>query len=313
MSESAMEESTAASEKNPHEQEMGLVPFLSRELWIETGSGSQILAEMVESALSLLSRKDIIAIDYDLLFEKAVKLLDKGHYGEGINLLLQCSENNNIKAQCKLALCYEQGTGVEKNLELAFKWYRKSAELESPYAMYCIGLCYMNGEGVGLNQEEAVKWFYKAAPEDGTGFSVAYDALGICFRDAKGVSQDYNKSFFYFKLGSENGLASSQSFLGDCYRKGYGTSQDKKMAAYWYEKSAEQGNVNSQNNISVCYYTGAGVEQNIIKAYKWLKLAILGGKASDAKNLELIKNKMSEDQIDEGDELVSNFRAITGN
>ena len=62
-----------------------------------------------------------------------------------------------------LGLCYEFGDGIEKDMEDAAKWYRKSAEEECESAMYRLGLCYGKGEGVEKSPTEAVKWFKKAA------------------------------------------------------------------------------------------------------------------------------------------------------
>ena len=51
-----------------------------------------------------------------------------------MNLFLKSSEQGNIKAFCNLAICYEEGAGVEKNLETAIAYYRKAAKLGDKFA-----------------------------------------------------------------------------------------------------------------------------------------------------------------------------------
>jgi len=43
-------------------------------------------------------------------------------------LCQNAAENGNIKAQFNLALLYENGEGIEQNLEKALYWYQKAAE-----------------------------------------------------------------------------------------------------------------------------------------------------------------------------------------
>ncbi len=47
---------------------------------------------------------------------------------ENINSLLENANNGDAVSQYKLGRAYETGDGVEKNMETAIMWYRKSAE-----------------------------------------------------------------------------------------------------------------------------------------------------------------------------------------
>ena len=44
--------------------------------------------------------------------------------------LIKQAEQGDAKAQVALAMAYLQGEGVEENLEKAFHWFSKAAELE---------------------------------------------------------------------------------------------------------------------------------------------------------------------------------------
>ena len=68
-------------------------------------------------------------------------------------------------AQCDLGNCYKQGRGVEKNLEKAVEWYRKSAEQGYDRGQFCLAGCFENGEGVPKDKEKALQWYKKAADQ----------------------------------------------------------------------------------------------------------------------------------------------------
>ena len=79
--------------------------------------------------------------------------------------LAQRANRGRADAQCSIGLCYENGTGIEKNDEEAVRWYRKAAEQGFAPAQSKLGFSYMRGTGVEKNEEEAVRWFRKAAKQ----------------------------------------------------------------------------------------------------------------------------------------------------
>ena len=69
----------------------------------------------------------------------------------------------DTKAMNNLGVCYERGTGVKVNLEMAFEWYLKAADLGDVYGCFNVGECYYHGKGVEQNAELAFEWYMKAA------------------------------------------------------------------------------------------------------------------------------------------------------
>ena len=67
--------------------------------------------------------------------------------------------------QFEIGLRYDNGTGVEKNLKQAAKWYRRAAEQGNPKAQFNLASLYENGQGVEKNLELAMKWYKKAAEQ----------------------------------------------------------------------------------------------------------------------------------------------------
>ena len=71
-----------------------------------------------------------------------------GDYTKAVEYFQKSAEQGNAVAQCNLAQCYENGSGVTKNYAEAVKWYRKSAEQGYAAAQFNLGVCYDKGNGV---------------------------------------------------------------------------------------------------------------------------------------------------------------------
>ena len=91
---------------------------------------------------------------------------DKGQYKKALILWSPLANSGDLIAQNYLGIQYYLGLGVERNLELAKKWYEKAASKGFADAQYNLGVMYMNGELVGQDILTASMWFY-AASENG--------------------------------------------------------------------------------------------------------------------------------------------------
>lgn len=82
---------------------------------------------------------------------------------EAVKWFYQAALTGHVRAQYSLALCFQQGRGVECNRVKAARWYLKAAEGGSTRAMYNTALCYLSGEGITRNYQESRKWMKRAA------------------------------------------------------------------------------------------------------------------------------------------------------
>jgi TPR repeat protein len=68
--------------------------------------------------------------------------------------LLTIAANFDIPDACfDLAICFEKGNGVIKNLEKSFYYYMKGALAGDPQSHYETGRCYYHGIGVKKNKD----------------------------------------------------------------------------------------------------------------------------------------------------------------
>ena len=133
-------------------------------------------------------------------------------------------------------------------------------------AQFNLGGMYNKGEGVPKNDAEAVKWYRKAA---------------------------------------DQGFAKAQFNLGNMYANGEGVPENDAEAVKWYRKAADQGDAAAQYNLAYMYATGAGVPKNSIRGYVWWSMAKAQGGTEASNNLEILKPKMTKQQIAEGQALAA--------
>ncbi|AIZ56720.1 Sel1 repeat protein [Candidatus Methanoplasma termitum] len=117
--------------------------------------------------------------------------------------------------------------------------------------------------------------------------------MGVFYRWAWGVEQDYTKSFELHKSSAEKGDPFAQYKLGLLYiynwsvgirtEKGIemisagGLKTDGAEGIKWLKKSAENGVTKAQFMLGHFYQYGGSVEKNEKEAEKWYRLAAEGG------------------------------------
>ena len=164
----------------------------------------------------------------------------------------------------------------------AVKWWQKGAEAGIAEAQYNLGLCYENGTGVEKNPEEAVKWYHRAAEQ---GLAEAQSRFGNAYINGYGVDKNFEEAVKWYRKAVEQGLAVAQNSLGIQYWKGEGVEQNLEEAVKWFHRAAEQGYDWAQHNLGTSYRDGKGVEQNEDEAIKWLRKAYEQGNEEAKKAL----------------------------
>lgn len=120
-------------------------------------------------------------------------------------------QNSAGDRQFSIALRYENGTGVKKNLPQAVNWYLRSAKQGHVKAQFNLASMYENGDGTKRNIPQAIRWYTTAA---------------------------------------ENGEVNAQLILGNRYARGLHVPKDIKEAAEWYKKAADQGDMRGRANLN---------------------------------------------------------------
>lgn len=185
-------------------------------------------------------------------------------------------ENNLYDCYYNLALCYKNGTNVQKNPNEVVRLYTIASEHGHAQSQNNLGLCYYNGNQI-LKQDyfEAVRLFTLAADQ---GFAPAQYNLANCYKEGKGVDKkNIHEAIRLYKLSADQGYARAQNNLGNCYKNGQGVEKDENEAFRLYKLSSDQGYLKAFNNLGLCYHYGTGVDKNISEAFRLYQIAANGG------------------------------------
>ena len=135
-------------------------------------------------------------------------------------------------AQARLGVMYEQGIGVEIDLNKAMQWHLKAAQQDFPFSIYTVGMNYKNGNGAAKSPALADQWFRRGARLGDGACLISLDEAS-----RKQIRKDI---FVLTKSKAESGNARAQHKLAQLYRTGQGTEKSASMAKHWYTKSADQ-------------------------------------------------------------------------
>ena len=149
-------------------------------------------------------------------------------------------------AQDDLGYLYYTGTGVAKDVKLAYKWFKLASDQNFPEAQYNLGLLIKDGKGEYGEPQDALLLFEKSSSG---GFLPATHSLAEMYFTGFGVTQNVTKATELILFAAERGYHQSQNTLGLMYINGLGVDRDYQLAYSWFLKSAKQGNREAINNI----------------------------------------------------------------
>lgn len=161
-------------------------------------------------------------------------------------------------AQFMLAVCYENGYGIQKNYQRAIKWYERAAENITYDLMHC-------PDPVGDTAYKAFKEAVESNDIDETLDEIIFGKVTPELIDCVTES-------------AERGDTDSQIYLMNLYKLGAGgIEEDSKKYFYWAKRTAESGNAEAMDKLGNMYYYGNGVKQNLKTALFWLENAVSKG------------------------------------
>ena len=135
------------------------------------GEEAQAALDRVE-ALKSESTPEAKALE---LYKQAIEFFDRQDKDvECADLLRQSAELGYVWAQIFYGRFLCKGIGTALDPAAAVEWFRKAADQNCPDAFYELGVCYENGEGVDRDLDKAIGWYRKALEG---GFERAQSAI----------------------------------------------------------------------------------------------------------------------------------------
>lgn len=161
------------------------------------------------------------------------------------------------------------------NISQAIFYYEKAIDAgERRISSNNLACIYIEGKGVSTDYSKAA-YYYKMAAEN--GHDDAQCMLATLYHNGLGVQQNDTEALKWYTKSAQQGNDEGQYCLGMAYYKGEGTAPNHSLSVQWWLKAAKQGHPNAQNNLAQCYLNGDGVSYNVQEGLKWIREAANNG------------------------------------
>jgi len=197
----------------------------------------------------------------------------------------KAAEHGDVFAQYALAVRYQEGGGVPRDMKEAVTWYRKAAAHGHVEAQFTLASLLDKGDGIPRDRDEAYQWYTKAALQ---GHQAAQNILAAeKWRDVtekkhatrahpapQGATTEVPpETIEKIRLQAEEGDMDAQYNLGIVYYNGEGVPRDHAEALSWFLKAAEQGDADAQFNVGLMYGRGEGIKRDQRLSMEWFQKA----------------------------------------
>jgi uncharacterized protein len=212
---------------------------------------------------------------------------------EEISELQAKAEKGDAEAALRLARAYERGSGVTRNEESAFRWYRMAAEQGNAIAGNRVGEMYRAGEGVAENKVEALFWYHQAARR---GNAEAMCNLGAAYYNGDGVVANEMYSYAWFLAAKEAGceraadavaraasempayvVPRAMELIAEMYEKGDSLPSNEGRAVQWWVKAARAGDPDASATVGMMLLEGKGAPQDFSLGRQWCEKSVKEG------------------------------------
>lgn len=179
---------------------------------------------------------------------------------------------------------YFYGKSQEKNIELAFTYYKKAADLNNPIGYYNVAKYFIEKKQFKQANEYLIK-----AKE--LGYTVASIKLSKMYLEGLGFRKNKKKAFKFMAEAVEKNDKNALHQLGYLYEEGLGIRKDEAKAKKYYELSSDSNNPNGMYYLGKLLIEGKNIKRDYENGYFWLdKAADLGNVSAIKKLIDLYKN-----------------------
>ncbi|GAB4196949.1 MAG: hypothetical protein Tsb002_30730 [Wenzhouxiangellaceae bacterium] len=168
------------------------------------------------------------------------RILRRGVPRRARKQLKQASEAGIADASYRLAMVYadKADDDDDDDWEDAYHYYLTAARQGHDKAAFHLATLYENGLGVETDIQLAIQWYQQAA-EAGSG--IAMNNLATLYLEGERVPQDIPLGLDYLQQAASSGLNIAMRNLGRIYRYGHYGKQDLQQALDWYIKASDGG------------------------------------------------------------------------
>ena len=176
--------------------------------------------------------------------EQVQALVDEGQDRQAVAIAETAAQNGETKAHEWLGWFYDQGRGVEVDLDKAVFHYRVALNDGHNYSRWRVGILIDEGKTQGT-LEEAVALF-KVAADD--GFTNAMVSTAVMKATGRGTPTDYDGALEYYMRAARAGNGHGIQGVGVLFSLGQGVEKNIEEGAAWFLAAAYAGNDTGEQN-----------------------------------------------------------------
>jgi TPR repeat protein len=210
--------------------------------------------------------------DYFKASEQAGKALQQEDYDTAFKQLQILSKVSDPEGLFNMAVFYEHGKVVKKDVKKAFELYNQAAKMSHRHAVTKLGEYHLKGIATKKSPEMAARMFFQAGL---MGDPVAQYSFATMLFNGDGVKKkDPQKALQWFAESAGQGYPPAAQALIKIY-----------------EEEIKNKNTKAYHPLALIYLQGAGVKQDTDKALKLLEKAAFDGVEESRKALYEIYSK----------------------
>ncbi len=215
----------------------------------------------------------------------------------GISMLENALLNGSIIGAKLLGDIYAAGEQVDKDKELATKYYRQAAEMGGDGQWESLGDIFLYGEVTEPEYALALSLYERGAEMGSFGcqrkLTMLHGERERCYIEATRLERTApDEAFTLFKKSVELGYLPAHARIGWYYERGLGTKTDRKAAFNHYKAAYEAGDKRAVESLGRCYARGIGVAFNFERASELLSVAReMGSNSADRELYRIYENK----------------------
>ncbi|MBU1144396.1 MAG: SEL1-like repeat protein [Firmicutes bacterium] len=179
-------------------------------------------------------------------------------------------EKVNPKSLNDLGDKYFNGINNEKNIEVAYTYYKQAADVGNPLGLYNVGKYFIEKKEYKL----AIEYLQKAMA---CGYTKANLKLASMAVLGEGFHKNKKKAFKFVLDAAKQNDTFAYNQVASYYLLGIGCKKDTKKAWEYYQKSADLNNIEGMYQLGLLYLESTKNKSNPETALHWLDKAAVSG------------------------------------
>jgi len=165
---------------------------------------------------------------------------------------------------------YFYAKGPDRNIEMAFTYYKKAADQNNPVGYYNVGKYFIEKE----QYKEAVDYLSKAKD---LGYAKASIRLSDMYLNGLGFRKNKKKAFKMIQSAVDANDIQALHQLGVFYLNGIGCKKDEKSAQKYFEQSAESNVATGMYHLGSLLLEAKKIKTDYETGFFWLDKAAENG------------------------------------